>query len=296
MNFQQEALISIWKKEIETHLGKSVAMQQIGIVGGGSISQAYKVHTDAGAFFVKTNQLKDFPGMFELESKGLHFLRDKSQFDIPQPIAHGELDDGQWILMSFVQAKAKSPNFWTQFGKRLANLHQNTQDVFGLSYHNYFGSLKQSNTEKSNWAEFFIENRLEPQLKLAVDSKKVRPETATRCQRLFLKLDEMLPKETPAALHGDLWSGNFMADQNGGATVFDPAVFYGHREVDIAMTRLFGTFSEDFYNSYNSHFPLESGWEDRVDIFNLYPLLAHVNLFGGGGYQSQVTTILRRLA
>lgn len=296
MDFQQEEMTSLWKKDLENYLGKKISLNQIGIVSGGSISQAYKIHTSEGAFFVKTNQVESFPGMFDSESKGLQFLIDNSQFNIPKPIANGSKDDTQWILMNFIQPSPKSKDFWITFGAQLAGLHRNNQDSFGLEYNNYFGSLKQVNTQHSDWNSFFIQNRIEPQLKLAIDAGKLRPEMAKRSNRLFRKLDSLLPKEAPAALHGDLWSGNFMTDNQGNATIFDPAVYYGHREVDIAMTKLFGSFDDQFYNSYNNQFPLEAGWEERVDIFNLYPLLAHVNLFGGGSYATQVISIFRSLA
>lgn len=296
MNLQQDEMITLWKKEIEKHVGKKITVNQIGIVSGGSISEAYKIHTDVGDYFVKTNQVESFPAMFELESKGLHFMTEKSRFNIPHPIAHGSSGAAQWILMPFIKPVANSTNFWSLFGENLAGLHQYSQVTFGLPYNNYFGSLRQTNTESEDWNSFFIQNRIEPQLKMAIDAGKLRPEVSKRINRLFKKLDSLLPKEAPAALHGDLWSGNFMTDNMGNATVFDPAVYFGHREADIAMTKLFGSFDASFYAAYNNLFPLESGWEDRIDIFNLYPLLAHVNLFGGGIYETQVTSILRRLA
>ena len=179
------------------------------------------------------------------------------------------------------------------FGKQLAQLHQNTNTSFGLEESNYIGSLLQQNNLHNNWIDFFINERLKPQIKLARDNGKIDLSTITKFERLYTKLDEIFPEEPPALLHGDLWSGNFMVDEKGGPVIIDPAVYFGHREMDIAMTKLFGGFNQQLYQSYNEHFPLEKGWEQRVDICNLYPLMVHVNLFGGG-YLEQVKSILNK--
>ncbi|MFZ1692867.1 MAG: fructosamine kinase family protein, partial [Flavobacteriales bacterium] len=158
---------------------------------------------------------------------------------------------------------------------------------------NYIGSLKQVNTPAADWPSFFIHQRLEPQLRMARDAKRVEAGMAFRFERLFAKLDQLITVEPPALLHGDLWSGNFICDANAQPVLIDPAVYYGHREMDIAMTKLFGGFDSGFYAAYNDAWPMERGWEERMDLCNLYPLLVHVNLFGGG-YAAQVEAALRR--
>jgi fructosamine-3-kinase len=179
-------------------------------------------------------------------------------------------------------------------GIGLARLHKTTQNTFGLHYDNYIGSLTQSNTPPADsWTEFFIHQRLEPMLKMAVDSGKAEPDLIPKFESLYSKLDEIFPQEKPALLHGDLWSGNCMADDNGDPVIYDPAVYYGHREMDLAMTKLFGGFESEFYEAYQEEFPLEKHWEQRIAICNLYPLLAHVNLFVGSYIQS-IKNIINR--
>ena len=141
--------------------------------------------------------------------------------------------------------------------------------------------------------EFFIEGRLEKQIALAKNSGAIDSATVQQFNRLYNKLPEIIPEEKPSLIHGDLWNGNFMTGADGKAWLIDPAVYYGHREMDLAMTKLFGGFSTDFYESYNETFPLQKGFNNRVDIHNLYPLLVHVNLFGGG-YLHEVKNILSR--
>jgi fructosamine-3-kinase len=148
------------------------------------------------------------------------------------------------------------------------------------------------NTPKQDFITFFIENRLQPQLEMAVRKHSRMQELLPFFERLFQRLPEIIPAEKPALLHGDLWSGNFLVGPEGRACIIDPAVYYGHRESDLAMSKLFGGFDEDFYGAYNAAFPLAPGWKERTDIFNLYPLLVHVNLFGGG-YIQQAAAVVR---
>ena len=155
------------------------------------------------------------------------------------------------------------------------------------------GSLPQANTFHSDWSSFFIEERLEPQLVAARDSGYFSSHDDERFQRLFKSFPSICPAEKPSLVHGDLWSGNYIVSDEGRACLIDPAVYYGHREVDIAMTTLFGGFDPEFYSSYDEAFPMEKGWEDRLEIYNLYPLLVHLNLFGAG-YLGSIERIIRR--
>jgi fructosamine-3-kinase len=153
------------------------------------------------------------------------------------------------------------------------------------------GSLPQSNKKHTTWNEFFVEERLKKQVSLAGDYFSFSDHAAF--DRLYKRLDALLPVEPPALLHGDLWGGNYMISPAGKACLIDPAVYYGHREVDISMTTLFGGFDEHFYFSYEEEYPLEKGWRERLDIFKLYPLLIHLNLFGSGYLGSILNTIRR---
>ncbi len=229
--------------------------------------------------------------MFAIEARGLELFA-KGKLTVPQVVFTGVSGQEQLLVLEYLERKGESPEFFHDLGKELAAIHRNSNDQFGLEHANYIGSLPQDNSFKSTWNEFFVCNRIEPLLKDAIDSGKLPITVKNNFNSLFGKLDDLFPKERPALLHGDLWSGNKMNTVKGPA-IFDPAVYYGHREVDIAMSTLFGGFDQEFYRSYNAEFPLEKGWEGRVELFNLYPLLVHVILFGGG-YAGDVTRIIRK--
>ena len=278
---------------LNTQFKRELRIFAIKPVVGGDINAAAKLITSMGNFFVKWNDANKFPGMFQKEAKGLKKLKEAECIKIPEIIGADEAENYSFLLLEFIEQGKTHNNFWSEFGTSLAKLHQNTHDYFGLDHDNYIGSLHQSNAQHDNWITFFIEERLQTQLRLAYDSNLLNKDVLKATERLFKVLNEIFPKEPSALLHGDLWSGNFMIDFEGNPCLVDPAVYYGHREVDIAMTRLFGGFSNDFYSSYNNEWPMENNWEDRMDIYNLYPLLVHVNLCGGG-YVSQVNSILSR--
>jgi fructosamine-3-kinase len=287
------SLIEQLAERLTEHVGQPVDIEEAFSLGGGSINDAWRLETDAGRFCLKTNNADRFPSMFEAEADGLRRLRDAGPLRVPEVIAHGEDHDDSFLLMEWVESGNSGPAFWADFGCGLAQLHRHTQEHFGLDRQNYIGSLVQRNAPAGEWPSFFIHQRLEPQLKLARDRKRVEAGMAFRFERLFHQLDKLFPAEPPALLHGDLWSGNFLCDSQGRPVLIDPAVYYGHREMDLAMTKLFGGFDEALYTAYHAEWPLEKGWVERVDLCNLYPLLVHVNLFGGG-YVEQVEAVLRR--
>lgn len=293
MEMLDSELNEAWLEAIQNERDPDAQLDHVEIVGGGSINDARRVCSTAGIFFAKINDAEPFPGMFECEADGLLFLQRNSEFDIPTPIATGITNETQWILMENIKPSSKQLNFWEDFGRDLANMHRNTQENFGYSRDNYLGSLPQKNDPKASWAEFFVSERLEPQLKMAKDKGEASDEMVRLFEKLFGRAERYFPVEKPAAIHGDMWTGNFMTDGQGKATIFDPAAYYGHREMDLGMSKLFGGFDKKFYEAYNEAFPLESGWEDRLDIANLYPLLAHLNLFGGS-YAFQIMSILRK--
>lgn len=263
--------------------------------GGGCINNGGKLVTGRCVYFLKWNNREKFPGMFEAEAKGLKLLAVPKVIHIPEVILSGETDHWQFLLLEFIDEKEKTSAYWHNLGTQLAALHRNTSDQFGLDHDNYIGSLPQINTPVENWIDFFAEQRLDVQIKLAVDTGKIGSDVVNLFNTLRKKLHNLLPLEKPSLLHGDLWSGNLITDSNGEPCLIDPAVYYGHREAELAFTTLFGGFSHNFYESYKSNFPLIPGYKDRFDIYNLYPLMVHVNLFGGG-YASQVVSILRNVA
>lgn len=233
--------------------------------------------------------------MFQQEAEGLAVLSKATDLLVPQVLLSQKVDNAAFLLMEFVDAAAKSPHFWEDFGRGLAHLHRQSSDEgFGWKNNNYIGILQQENAWQSNWADFFIANRLMVQEKMAREQGLIDESVSKMLSKLYAKMDQIFPKERPSLLHGDLWSGNFLADSKGNPALIDPAVYYGHREMDVAMSLLFGGFQKEFYRAYQESWPLEKAWERRVDICNLYPLLVHVNLFGSS-YASRLKSLLKQL-
>ncbi|MBL7963536.1 MAG: fructosamine kinase family protein [Flavobacteriales bacterium] len=287
------SLIERLCEHLSRHCGTSIDIEQAVGTGGGSINDAYQLHTNEGRFFVKVNAADRFPSLFEAEADGLKRLQQAGSLRVPVTIALGEDHDDAYLLLEWIDGGTRTTAFWDAFGRGLARLHGHTWERFGLERDNYIGSLKQVNHPESDWTTFLIKQRLEPQLKMARDRRRLDAGTSFRFERLFARLDNLFPAEPPALLHGDLWSGNFLCDPLSAPVLIDPAVYYGHREMDLAMTRLFGGFDPLFLTAYQAERPLEQGWEERADLCALYPLLVHVNLFGGG-YLQQVEMVLRR--
>lgn len=262
-------------------------------VGGGSINEAHRISTSCGDFFLKYNLAGLYPQMFELEMKGLKLLASTNTIYIPEALYAGFTDKYSFLILEYEEKAEPRENFWTLFASQLARLHQQTDDYYGLGYDNYIGSLKQSNLITTDYLSFFINQRIIPLVKSALDSKLLSHDDLVQFQKLFLRLGDLLTIEKPALIHGDLWSGNIIVNHNGMPCLIDPAIYYGHRESDIAMTRLFGGFPNLFYEAYNDEFPMSKGWVERIEIHQLYPLLVHVNLFGQS-YVPQVRRIIRR--
>jgi protein-ribulosamine 3-kinase len=278
---------------LQSYTGQNIHIKNSSPLSGGSINNAYRLETNAGAFFMKYNRASAYPGMFQQEARGLELLLKAKAIRVPEVIAYGEAGNDTFILLEYLNSSVKKNHFWEDFAHNLAALHKNTSDQFGLDHDNYIGSLKQFNDVKDRWVDFFIVQRLLVQMDLAGNSGLLPASTRQAFERLFKRLDEIFPQEEPSLIHGDLWGGNFMVDEKGEAAIIDPAVYYGFREMDIGMSQLFGGFDSAFYTAYNNAWPMEAGWRERIDICNLYPLMVHVNLFGTG-YLNSVNTILQR--
>jgi fructosamine-3-kinase len=281
---------------LAAHVGRPVTLERLRVVGGGSIHAAFQLDTDAGAFFLKQNTAAAAAN-FAAEAEGLRTLMGRSPLHVPAPIGHGTAGAQAWLLMAWLAARAPATAAWTRLGEGLAALHRHTQAQFGFHQDNYIGSLPQRNTPCTNWLEFWVAHRLQPQAALASARGRLDTSTRTLLDRVIARLPELLPVEPPALLHGDLWSGNVLLSTgpDGVPAIFDPAVHYGHREADLAMTVLFGGFESEFYAAYAAHYPLVPGWRERLPLHNLYPLMVHLNLFGTG-YLPQIQAVLRRHA
>jgi fructosamine-3-kinase len=281
----------IWLKEILNCPGNFVRAVP---VSGGCIHEAYKIEGTATNVFVKTNTSKAASDMFEKESIGLSLLRAHADgLLIPEVLYCGNDPSGKAILvMEWMEQSPSNTDFGESFGAALANLHRHTQDHFGLDHDNYIGSLPQVNTKAQKWADFFVQHRIIAQLEIGIERSIFSRSIWKHVDALYKVLEADFPKESPALLHGDLWSGNYLTHCSGMAALVDPAVYYGNRETEIAFTRLFGGFPADFYRSYQAQFPLQEDFEDRMDVHLLYPLLVHANLFGGG-YVRQCLEIMK---
>lgn len=262
---------------------------------GGSINQAAIVTCRGERLFVKWNRAHTYPGMFEAEAKGLQLLSSVGGALVPDVVAVEQDEQLAWLVLEAIEPGHGSSRAATRLGEMLARMHQQTHRQFGLDHHNYMGSLTQSNRHHATWHDFFIGERLSPQIAMGQDNGMLSGADRAVFEKLFLRLLSLVPHEPPALVHGDLWSGNFLWGAGDQPWLIDPAVAYNHRETDIAMSMLFGGFPHTFYEAYHHHYPLEPGWKQRVEIHQLYPLLVHLNLFGSG-YRPQITAILRRFA
>lgn len=263
-------------------------------VGGGCIHNAHWIKANNLEFFVKFNRADAFSN-FESELAGLLHLRSTQTLRVPWPLAVQKSEGYAFFLMEYIPSAPKNDLFWEQFGTDLAALHANTRPTFGLDEDNFIGALPQYNEARDSWLRFFIEMRLEKQVLMAEQNGYAPQGLRRSFEDLYANLTNLLPKEPPALLHGDLWSGNFMVGPEGDPVIMDPAVYYGHREAEIAFTRMFGGFDSRFYDAYNAASPLAPGWEERIDLFNLYPLMVHLNLFGRS-YLGEIQQTLKRFA
>lgn len=279
------------KNKIESALGEKIKDHHS--VGGGCISDAQIAETFSGKkYFIKTN-LHHPKDMFIKEANGLKELAKPNCIRVPLVV----LAEEDFIVIENIEQSTKQKKFYEDFGRKFAQMHKHTANHFGFYENNYIGSNPQINIaeedEKNDWKSFYFNKRILFQLKLAEKNGYATDELRKKISVLGKKVYEILSgsEEEPVLLHGDLWGGNYIVDENGQACLIDPAVYYGNREADLAMTKLFGGFSNSFYKAYNETYPLEPGYEDRENLYKLYHVLNHLNLFGGGYYQQAVSLI-----
>ena len=273
--------------------GLQTEIQFIHFVTGGCINQTIHLQTSKGHFFLKWNEQESLD-MFEKEAKGLKLLKEHAHMTVPEVIGTGKIENKAFLLLEYIDSYPAKTNYWEQFGEALAELHKCSNKSYGLDFDNYIGSLPQKNEPEQDWLDFFIEKRLRVQFGLAYYNGLIGKAYLEKLDQLAIKLADFFPKEAPALLHGDLWSGNAMVDHQGEPCMVDPAVYYGHREMEIAFTTLFGGFDTAFYNAYEQAFPFEKGFEERKAVYNCYPLMVHVNLFGKS-YLSGIDQVFNRM-
>lgn len=258
---------------------------------GGDINQVYKIKYFNDNFLLKLNNSGRYPNLFEKEVQGLEQLRSSNSFKIPRIIKTGEFNGLQYLLMEYIEKGEITREFWSNFAESLAQLHSFEKEYFGNEIDNYIGTIHQSNTKHKNWSTFFVKERCQPLVKLALNQGYLTSEELKLFSRFYLKVPEIWPQEKPVLLHGDLWSGNHIVGKANQPFLIDPAVYFGHREMDLAMMQLFGGYPSELFDLYNSYLPLEKGWEQRVKYNQLYPLLVHLNLFGLS-YKPRVMAII----
>lgn len=286
-------------------LGEGAKLNTFEAVYGGNINQAYQLsigenpslpNKQPSQLFIKLNHLSQLE-MFAAEYAGLQAIRQSGRIRCPKPIAYGASENVSYLLMECITLAPPKAHSQREAGLQLAALHQTLEPKsrFGWHQDNTIGSTHQSNRYHPSWADFWREERLMPQLKLAK-----KQGMSTRDYEAGLSLCDQLPRffkryqPEPSLLHGDLWSGNMGYDASGAPVIFDPACYYGDRETDLAMTELFGGFSEQFYQAYNEAFPIDSGYRQRKALYQLYHILNHYHLFGGN-YGQQATRLIKDL-
>ncbi len=280
--------------------GENVSITGRSYVGGGDINDSFCLSLSNGErVFVKSNS-SDNAGYFDSEEQGLEAIASVGVIGTPKLLCKGtdQKQARSFLMMEMIESSGRIRDFWEVFGRELAMLHLADagnyvpEGRFGFYADNYIGAGVQKNTPGNTWVDFFRECRLEPQIKRAegyFDKALLR-----EISRLLDRLDSLMPEPVqPSLLHGDLWSGNFITGEDGKAWLIDPAVYVGHAEADLAMTELFGRFNDTFYRAYETVFPLQDGYRDRRDLYNLYHLLNHLNLFGRS-YLSLVLDIVHR--
>ena len=278
--------------QISQVTGKQFASSDRRSVGGGCINQGYALSDSDRTYFVKLNQASEL-AMFEAEAASLRQLQRTGTIRVPTPICYGVVGESAYLVLEWLQLGRGTSAAWEAMGQQLAVLHQTKQvETFGWERHNTIGSTPQINTWTADWAEFWVKHRLGYQFQLA----QRRGGHFPKQDQLLTSIPDLLAGHTPqpSLVHGDLWSGNAAVTQTGQPVIFDPATYVGDREVDLAMTELFGGFPAAFYHGYNQVFPLDEGYQQRKPLYNLYHVLNHFNLFGGS-YESQANRMIMQL-
>jgi len=293
--FSGKAIFMIWTQiddEISAITGKKFQSQRQQSVGGGCINQGFSISDGKITYFVKMNQVSE-AAMFAAELIGLKQIYETKTIRVPQPLCWGVAGNFSYIVLEWLQMDSNSTKSWWEMGSKLAQMHKvTTENGFGWNMNNTIGSTPQINTWTSDWVEFLLKYRLGYQFQLARRQGGNFPLQ----EKLLAAIPQLFANRQvqPSLVHGDLWGGNVGCTVLGEPVIFDPATYFGDREVDLAMTELFGRFPSAFYQGYNAVFPLDDGYEKRKTLYNLYHILNHFNLFGGG-YAAQANRMIEQI-
>jgi len=289
--FKQE--LDLWTAISESIAEKTAAPFKIETrqaVAGGDINQAFRLSDQKNVYFVKLNSAR-LQSMFEAEFIGLEHLSNSHSIRVPEPLVVGEAEGQSYLVMEYINLGGSMPS--RTFGEQMAALHQNENRQFGFSINNTIGSTPQNNNWQDNWVVFW-QQRLGYQLDLLI--AKASASLFDTGSRLIELVPRFFDSYQPRAslLHGDLWSGNYDVDEQGNPVIYDPACYYGDREADLAMMELFGHPGQTFFSAYDSCYPIDTGYRTRKNLYNLYHILNHANLFGAG-YTGQATQMVKTL-
>ncbi len=282
----QRLLESVYGADVQIKTAKSTT--------GGCINQAQVLSLSNGEHVFLKHNASPPENFFTAEAKGLRLLgRTKNGPRVPRPLGISPEPNPKFLLLEYIESSTSDNKFPTRFARALAEMHRKTQEQYGLDHDNYIGSTVQKNDMEPDGVTFFRDHRIRFQQELARNTRGLPTDVDRRLDRFCDKLETLLdpPDEKPALLHGDLWSGNYFSSKDQTPCIFDPAVYFGPREADLAMTEMFGRLPQEFYSAYHEAFPLKPGYTQRKEIYNLYHLLNHYNLFGGSYLSSADQTV-----
>ncbi len=279
------------REHIAHVIGEQV--QNLTPLSGGDISSVYKVGTRTQNYLVKIHTGSEAMGMFQSEKQALDYIKNTNSIAVPEVFYLSEFEGIAILVTEYVQSGSPRHEDWKKFGHDLAKLHSFTNEFFGWANDNFIGHLVQYNTPHTNWPEFYAHERLQVQLQLALQKNLLSADEIPSIDRLKEVCVTYLYDAKPQLIHGDLWGGNFLFDTLGKAWLIDPSVYFGHGLVDIAMSKLFGGFTPSFYDAYFEINPKPIYYKEQIDLYQLYYLLVHLNLFGRS-YSTSVRNILKR--
>jgi len=283
-------------KDLFSYLNELLGVEWPGVrrLSGGDVSQLYVLTTTDVIHVLKVQEGANAHELLTSEKEGLDFIKSTNTILTPEVRMLDQHDDFSFLLLEYIDARRPESGDFILFGRQLAAYHNYSCDHFGWPRDNFIGSLQQSNEKHDTWSEFYLHERIIPQLRMAADDGRLSPAEIPSAEKWEILLDHLLPDVSPSPLHGDLWSGNFLIRKDGSPVLIDPSIYKGHSEIDLAMSRLFGGFGPAFYESYRAVRKPDPGEVERVEIYQLYYLLVHLNMFGNS-YKQAVMRILKKL-
>ncbi len=280
-------------EHIEQTTGRHFSVRRQQVMGGGSINAAFLLTGHDGQQYFVKNNLTGQKAMFEAEARGLQEIASSKTLKVPKQVCFGENQAQSYIVLEYLDMAGRADQ--RLLGEQLAAMHQMTAERFGWEINNTIGATFQPNDWMDNWLRFWSDQRLGFQLQLAAQNG-YGGELQSLGEKLLIEMPALFTgrEMKPSMLHGDLWGGNVAGLKDGTPVIFDPAFYYGDREADLAMTYVFGGFAPDFYASYQNAFPLDDGFAVRKTLYNIYHIINHLNLFGGG-YHGQAIHMLEQV-